>query len=389
MRSNRRFLIYLYIVVVALYWAALYWYVPSLPTYVQTKTPDLALIGTILAQYGLWQAIVRLPVGIAADWVGRRKPFILVGFVLAGVGAWMMGHGQDATALFWGRAVTGLAAAAWVPLLAVFSGLFPPAEAVRASAILTLANAVGRIIATAMNGPLNNWGGYGLAFTVAVITSGVAILFVLPAAEARRPPVRPSLQTTGRLVIRRDVLLPAVLSAVVQYANYGVTFGFLPILAKQLGANSLELAAQVTLNLIASTVGNLLATAAAGRFGSRRQVIIGFVVVSLGVLGSALAPSVLWLFVAQAAIGLATGIVYPIVMGLSLRWVSDAERATAAGLHQAVYAIGMFAGPWLSGILAAAVGLRPMFGVTAGMVLVLGLAGSSLLTDKKRSGVNV
>ena len=35
------------------------------------------------------------------------------------------------------------------------------------------------------------------------------------------------------------------------------------------------------------------------------------------------------------------------------------------GLHQAVYAIGMFAGPWLSGILADAMGIRPMFGVTA------------------------
>jgi MFS family permease len=41
------------------------------------------------------------------------------------------------------------------------------------------------------------------------------------------------------------------------------------------------------------------------------------------------------------------------------------------GLHQSVYSIGMFAGPWLSGILADAIGLRPMFAVTAFTCLVV------------------
>jgi MFS family permease len=43
------------------------------------------------------------------------------------------------------------------------------------------------------------------------------------------------------------------------------------------------------------------------------------------------------------------------------------------GLHQAVYAIGMFGGPWVGGWLADAVGIRPMFGVTAFVTLTLGL----------------
>jgi DHA1 family multidrug resistance protein-like MFS transporter len=50
------------------------------------------------------------------------------------------------------------------------------------------------------------------------------------------------------------------------------------------------------------------------------------------------------------------------------------------GLHQAVYAIGMFGGPWLSGLLADAVGIRPMFGVTAGLCLALGLLVNHWLT---------
>jgi len=64
---------------------------------------------------------------------------------------------------------------------------------------------------------------------------------------------------------------------------------------------------------------------------------------------------------------------YPVLMGMSIQYVADQERATAMGLHQAVYAIGMFAGPWLSGILADVLGILPMFGITAFLCPTAGL----------------
>ena len=73
------------------------------------------------------------------------------------------------------------------------------------------------------------------------------------------------------------------------------------------------------------------------------------------------------------------GISYPVLMGTSIRFVSDAERTTAMGLHQSVYAIGMFAGPALSGIIADAIGIQPMLGITAFACLVLGLSGTRWL----------
>ena len=50
-------------------------------------------------------------------------------------------------------------------------------------------------------------------------------------------------------------------------------------------------------------------------------------------------------FLVQFFIGFAQGMSYPVLMGLSIRDVSDEERATAMGFHQAVYAIGMFGVP--------------------------------------------
>jgi MFS family permease len=382
--GERRLKIGLFLAIVFFYWMALYLYVPTLPTYAQTKTDSLAFVGVILAQYGLWQAIVRLPIGIASDWIGRRKPFILVGMALAGLGAWVMGSAGQAQGVLIGRAITGLAAGTWVPLVVAFSSLFPPGEAVRASALLTLVGSLGRVLATSLNGPLNEAGGYGLAFTLAAGVAGLATLVMLSAREQRLPAKPPSLDRLGRLVTRRDVLLPSLLSAVAQYVAWGVSFGFLPILAKELGATSVILSLFTTVNLICYTAGNLTATAAVKRFGAQRMAVFSFVAIFIGTIGAALAPSLEALLAAQVLLGLSIGAAYPVLMGLSIVHVGERERATAMGLHQAVYAIGMFAGPWLSGILAEVMGIRPMFGVTAFAAATLGLLGTRLLIEKMR-----
>ena len=99
--------------------------------------------------YGLWQGLLRLPLGIAADWLGRRKPFILLGFGLSALGAWMMGTAVNASGILVGRAMTGLAAASWVPLMVLFSSQFAPREAVRATALLSVVNSLGACSAPA------------------------------------------------------------------------------------------------------------------------------------------------------------------------------------------------------------------------------------------------
>jgi MFS family permease len=383
MDVGSRRMIGLYSVAVFLYWTALYLYVPTLPTYVQARSDNLALVGIVLSMYGLWQAIMRLPVGIAADWLGWRKPFIVVGFALVGLGAWTMGVADDVNGLMIGRAITGLAACTWAPLVVVFSSLFPPHEAVRASALITSVGAVGRVLSTGVTGWLNELGGYSLPFFLATGVAALAILVVLPAREERRRPQRPSFTDVGSLITRPDVLLPALLAALSQYANWAITFSFMPILARQLGAADVTQSALTSMHTGVVILGSLLATAVVNRVGARRLVYLSFVLLSAGIGGEALASSLPLLFVLQFCIGLSQGVSYPVLMGMSIQHVADAERTTAMGLHQAVYAIGMFSGPAVSGRLADAIGIRPMFGVTAFFCLVLGVVVAHRLTERR------
>ncbi|HNT76504.1 MAG TPA: MFS transporter [Anaerolineae bacterium] len=373
---------WLYIGVVSLYWISMYLYMPTLPVYAKSKVADLAQVGTILSMYGLWQAVARFPLGIAADWAGRRKPFILGGFALSGLGALLMATADSAGGLLIGRALTGFAASVWVLLVVAYNSEFPPEEAVRASALLSGVNSVARMLATGVTGALNRWGGYPLAFFAAAGTAAAAMLVLAPARETPRPSRAPTLGGLGKLMLRPDVLIPSLLCTVMQYAAWTATFTFTPLLAEQFGATGDTLSLLTSMNIGVVMVGNFGAAPVVKRWGATRPIVWSFVgmLVAMGLL--AFAQGLPAIFASQIILGLVTGVSYSVLMGLSIRYVDETQRATAMGLFQAIYAIGMFAGPWLSGILADAIGMQPMFGVVGVACLVLGLLGTPQLKEK-------
>lgn len=373
----------LFLVVVFLYWSALYLYVPTLPLYLQTKTSDLALIGTALSMYGLWQLIVRLPLGILADWAGRRKPFAVLWLLLVAAGALTLGHAPTIQTAILGRALVGISAGTWVPLVVLFSNRFSAGEVVKATGILAMTGTAGRIVATAANGWLNELGGYPLAFNLAAAAAlfGAVILIFLP--EAPTPARKPSLSGLKRLASRREVMLPSLLQALTHTADFAATFTFIPILARQKGASDVVISVLLSLNLLIGLAGNSLAAVLAQRFGQRRMVILSFALLGGGILGAAWAPTLVFVFVFQFCIGLGFGIGYPLLMGLSINRVDAAERTTAMGLHQSVYSLGMFLGPWFSGALAAALNIPLMFVIIGLLILVLGFVGAAWINNQR------
>jgi MFS family permease len=375
---NRR-LIALYIAVVALYWGSLYLYVPTLSVYVESKTTNLAMVGVVLSMYGLWQAVIRLPLGITADWVGRRKPFIIGGFAFSALGALTMALASNVGGLIVGRAFTGFAASVWVLLVVAFSSLYPPEDAVKASALLSGVNAIARMVVTSLTGSLNALGGYQLPFFLAMGAAGLAALVMALVPEPRRDVTSPSFREVGALITRKDVLLPSILGAVMQYGIWSSTFGFSPNLAQDLGASDVVLSILLSMNIGLVMLGNLTTSATVKKVGARWMVAISFGLIGLGMGALSLAKGLPLVFVGQVMMGLASGVGYPVLMGLSIRFVDERQRATAMGLYQSVYAIGMFSGPWLSGIVADGIGIQPMFAITGAVCLVLGLVGTRLL----------
>jgi len=374
----------LFLGVTFLYWIALYLYVPTLPVYVKAKVTNLSTVGFVLSMYGLMMALARIPMGIVADAIGRGKRLIVAGIFLTIAGAIIMGSGNTIPVLVAGRALTGLSAATWVVLIVVFSTFFEADKVIFASALLTFSSSIGRMAATASTGFLNRAGGYSLAFYTAGLCGLIAILLVLLVKEDRRPPMQVSLRSVVQLFLRRDVLLPTMISIAVHYADWGVTFGFLPILAQEMGMGDVMKSLLISLNIAGITIANLLNTLLLKKVRHGALLVAGTMFCFIGIILIAYSPSIAYLFTGTVCMGFSFGIVYPILVGSSIQEVDRTQRSTAMGMHQAFYAIGMFTGPWLSGIIADRIGIRPTFYLTAGVYLILMLFLLRLLARRTR-----
>ena len=368
--SKQKIVRTLFLAATFLYWVSLYLYVPTLSTFVKTRTSDLALVGTVLAMYGLWQAIMRIPTGIGVDKLGRGKPFIIVGMLFAASGALVMAYSQSVTGLVVGRTLTGFAAATWVPLISVFSGMFNPKQAVFATSLLTLSGSVGRMLATSINGFLNNAGGYPLAFILAAVAAGVAIVLVFILKEEKRETHQVSARSIASLFKRTDVMLPSCISLVIQVSTWGITFSFLAIRAENLGGNDIVKSLLVSLNLVALTSASLLNTIITKKVNHIYLLAVSIFLFVSGIAVMVASNSLSLLYIGTMLMGIANGFGYPTLMGLSIRDVDQSHRTSAMGIHQSVYAVGMFAGPWLGGIIAGAMGIPTMFGIFAALTLI-------------------
>jgi len=364
-----------YAAVVFLFWVSLYLYVPTLPMYTQSKTSDLALVGIILSMYGLWQGLVRLPLGIYSDRLGVRKPLILGGILLSAVGAFLLVTAQNSLMLLVGRAITGMSTGVWVLLVVGFSGLFPPGENLRSIALINMVNSVGMVVGSLLTGWLNGLGGYNLAFYLAIGLAVLAFLVLLPQKEIPRLPQKQSLSQIKSVITRRDILIPSLLGALAQYTVWATVFSFIPILAKQFGASDVLQSLLQSFNLTVLLVGNLVVSFIVKRVGTRPLLYFSFALLAAGFIFAALANSLVFVVLAQFCNGFAMGIGFPILMGISVEKTSEQERNTAMGLFQAVYAVGMFAGPGISGFLANLIGIQPMFVFSALVVLIVSIAG--------------
>ena len=375
------------IAVVFLYWMGLYLYASTLPIYVQNKVVnqagDLVLVGTVLSMYGLWQFIVRLPIGILADWMGRRKPDVIIGLIIVAAGAWGLGQAQDPGGLIFTRALTGIGAGTWVPLLVLFNNLYKPEEAFKATGLITLVGTLARMLSTGINGPLNVvTGSYQTAFDLAALAAVVAIGIMIFIPEQRQPSKPPQFHRLLALFKRPDVFGPALLNLILHFGDWASTFSFIPILARQFGASDVVISTLTSANLGLVFVGNLIVTSFGARLHYKTMLLASFVLVATGLGTAALAPSLTFVIVGQLLIGIGFGIAYPVLLAACIRYVDNSERTTTMGLNQAVYAAGMFAGPWLGGIISEAVGVQPMFGITAGVILIAGVAGTRILREK-------
>ncbi len=330
---------------------------------------DAALVGLAMGVYGLTQAVLQLPLGMASDRFGRKRVIVLGLLVFAAGSLWAAMAGT-LTGLLAGRALQGAGAvsAAVTALLADQTR-----EEVRTKAMALVGGSIGLMFAVALvaspvlAGALGLSGLFGL--TCALALAGVAVvLWVVPAE-----PLRHADAPRGRLadLLQHTDLLRLNLGVFVLHTVQMSMWVAVPALLVQAGLDKAShwqiYLPAVLLSFVA--MGGLFALERRGQLRAALLGAIGLVLLVQAGLGlitaSGAAPTL-------AALG---GLLFVFFCGFNAleatqpslvsRMAPPQVRGAAMGAYNTLQSLGLFAGGAMGGALVRWAGAPVLFAVTA------------------------
>ena len=370
-QSDRKHII-LFSIVTFFFWASLYLYIPILPVYAQSIGASLSMVGIIVAAYAIPQMLFRIPIGVLFDIITRRKFLIAGGIMMSSVGAMGLCLAPSALLLFFARGITGIGAAAWVTFTVYFAAYYPQKSIRRAIGIINFVQGTALVTATYCGGVVAETHGYSFTFFGAALLGAIALIALLATKEPFIKPIKQDFwQSFTGIAVRPLLILVSFMGILSQFANWAGLFGFIPVYGAQIGASSTDLGTIIMIALASSAVAALTVVQLAKRCGNSFTIFLGAILMGGAILIVPAIRQVSLLEVSMVIYGLGRGILATILMSLSIQAISPRQRATAMGIYQATYAVGMFLGPFVSGYVADNFGIINVFYLSALFCLII------------------
>jgi len=344
------------------FWFSQYATTPFLNAELQRMGVSAAFMGLVAGLYGLSQMLLRLPLGMAADRMGRQKPFIVLGcglLTVAGFGflKWYTPH-----SFLWLRALMGVSSSAWVSFTVLYGSYYPATEAPRRISQLNVANQSGRLLCYTLGAWLVAGWGVRSAFWMGALSA--ALCFAMSLMVKEQP--KPGQATTwgSMLEVARDPYMQrtSLLGILTQLVAFSTYISFTVNLAIRLGAQEAQLSLLNIALMVPTVLANILMSGwMLRRVPVRYILMIGFLCAALYCVLAPLAGSMMMLYLCQPLAGIASACTFGTLLGQCVRDIPPERRAAGMGLFQAVYGIGMTLGPVLMGVMIDWMGLNLSF----------------------------
>ncbi|WP_428030749.1 sugar porter family MFS transporter [Ancylobacter sp.] len=360
---------------------------------------DFSLGGGLLAGDALPLAVINVLATVGAifliDRVGRR-PLLLASFIGSAAGLALAasglalgiaepgpGHAMAAAGifLFVGAFAIGLGPIPWLTAAEIcpirlrgmaiglvaashwlFDGMASPISLLRADEP-TRAGIIAAYAAIAISG-------FFLFRRIFPECNGLSLAEI----DARAVAAAAVLRARGSLFVHYAVTALVTTGGLLNGFNFAITAAAIVLLAREWGLGPFEQGAVVSTLVLGLTVGSFLAGGLADRFGRRYLLMSTAALFVAGAFLSALAPSLVWLLMARAAVGLAIGIASP-TTGIYVAEISpSAIRGRLLSFEAATYGVGAIlaycVGIWFE---ASPEGWRYMFAFIAVPSTIYGL----------------
>jgi MFS transporter, DHA1 family, multidrug resistance protein len=359
-RKNR----YLFIVVSFLLWFPNFLYVPILSPYIDFLGGSYTFVGIILSSYGITQLLFRLPIGIFSDLVKKRKPFIVMGMLASALSCILFLMSEILWFMLLARALAGIAAATWVVFTVLFPTYYEEDKVHKAMSHITFIVVLGQLLGMSFSGIVVDEFGWKAPFILGVIFSIVGLFLSLFVHEQKGLVDKKPITFNELIFVVKDPLLlkTSFLSIVAHSMIFVTMFGFTSSYALEIGFQEKELTWIVIVFMIPHAFATLyMGSHIVPRLGEWNSLKLAFLTSSIFAIVIPLFQTKFAFLIIQGCFGFSLGLIFPLLLGMSIQNIEIEKRATAMGAYQALYAIGIFAGPFFAGILNSLLGLESGF----------------------------
>jgi len=357
-------------------WFSIYSYQSNFTPYMESLEFTPTMIGIIVGSYGFTQMLLRVPFGILSDKFGTRKLFIIIGIVFTFLSAVFLFMSQNFYVILFARASAGIAASTWVSFMVLFSSYHDKDKTVKAVGTLDFFSGTGQlggIICGSVLVSFTVWKERS-TFMLAMIIGLISIVLALMIFEDREKllslkkdnniktaPTDDKNDTNNikkksklaEILSNKTLIIVSVIGAVSQLITFSTIFGFTPAYAREvLKINELQQGILMVFSYLPTAFGALfLARFLTGKVKEYKLVFIGMLLLGISTILIPFIKIYSLLIITQTIAGFGKGISFPLLMGLSIKKISENARGTAMGIFQAVYSFGMFFGPFIVGVI--------------------------------------
>ena len=337
---------------------------------------DPSSVGLAMGMYGLVQAVLQIPFGLAADKFGRKR-VIIFGLILLGVGSVVAACATSVAGLALGRAIQGGGAisAAVTALLADQTR-----DHVRTKGMALIGASIGLMFALSLLiGPIlaAHFGLSGIfSISAAMALLGILIVVYWTPKEAVLTETLPR-QTWAQLrksLLQSD-LLRLDFGVFILYAVQLAMWVGIPSLLTQAGVSSKDHGWVYLPAVLLSFVFMGLTLFRMERRGKLRPLFLGSIVSTIVVLIGMYFQSE-----GQQSVWVLGGLIFLFFSGFNILEASQPSlasrmspvesRGAVLGVYNTLQSLGIFAGGAMGGVIARAIGLQGLFLACAALMVV-------------------
>lgn len=365
--------------------------VPVVPLYARSFGVSQAAIGLTLAVFGLARFLVSLPTAQVADRWGRRHALAL-GALLTTLGNVLCALAPSYTTFLLARFVAGLGTGMILTAcVIILTDISTPERRGRMMGVYNGVFAFGVGIGPLPGGLLAEQFGLSAPFWAFSVMGAVASLLAWfrvpetrmmrgalpqPSGSGAAPAPRLSFGQQVRLFASQpSFLLISLVSFSAFFSRTGGLFNVIPVLADE----RLHLTPdQIGLGLSSISVMALLLAYPSGiisdRFGRKVVIVPATLGTGLAFIVFPMAPTFFWFMVACAVWSFGTGFGSAAPNAYAADLVPPGMNAAAMGSYRMLAESGYVAGPLIIGATADVFGVDVALGMTAALLIVVGLA---------------